>query len=248
MYLEIGSAALPNVLLVDDEADIAEALADTLRRDFHVIATTSPEEALARLRLGGISTIVADQRMPGMTGAELLAQSAAISPDTVRILLTGFADIDAVIDAVNDGGISHYVTKPWRVDAFVALVRAAAGQYAVRAENHKLVTELARMTTHANTAQTGLAAAEERQSVMADENETLRTAVQRFHDTHWHLERFQEFLPMCMECGRVKGDAGWEPVVDYLRKNSLFLSHGYCPDCAKAALSAAGVAPEALHA
>lgn len=101
------------LLLVDDEERILRSLGLLLRLQYQVLTTTDGREALQILRREKIHVLVSDQRMPIMTGTELLRQAREISPDTVRILLTGYADADAAVDAVNDGEIFRYINKPW---------------------------------------------------------------------------------------------------------------------------------------
>jgi len=73
----------------------------------------------------------------------------------------------------------------------------------------------------------------------------LQGALDELETSYWHLRKLQEVLPICMECGKVKtADATWEDVVDYLQRNALFLSHGYCPDCAEAMMEQYGIAEE----
>ena len=74
----------------------------------------------------------------------------------------------------------------------------------------------------------------------------LEHALADLSDSHWHLKKLQEVLPLCMECGKVKSGARWESVVQYLKENALFLSHGYCPDCLARKAKEWGVPPEAL--
>ena len=102
-----------SILLVDDEVDNVEALERLFRRKYNVFAATSGREALRILEREPIALILTDQRMPGMTGVELLAASQEHRPAAVRILLTGYTDIESVIAAVNSGQIYRYVTKPW---------------------------------------------------------------------------------------------------------------------------------------
>jgi signal transduction histidine kinase len=102
-----------SILCVDDEVDNVESLERLFRRKYKVFTATSGVEALRVLERERISLIVTDQRMPGMTGVELLAASREHQPDAIRILLTGYTDIDSVIAAVNSGQIYRYVTKPW---------------------------------------------------------------------------------------------------------------------------------------
>jgi len=112
--IQIGSQENPKVLIVDDETEVLNSLADLLRKDFQVFATEDIDEAEKLLVSHNMfSLVISDQRMPVKTGVEFLAQVAGTSPDTSRILLTGYADIDAAIEAVNQGQIVQYITKPW---------------------------------------------------------------------------------------------------------------------------------------
>jgi thioredoxin reductase (NADPH) len=112
----------PVLLAVDDDRDVVRAVERDLRsryaRDFTVVAASSGEEAvetLRRLSLRGdpVALIVTDQRMPGMTGVELLAQSAGLAPDAKRVLLTAYADTEVAMRAINEIRLDHYLMKPW---------------------------------------------------------------------------------------------------------------------------------------
>ncbi|MCD6060354.1 MAG: response regulator [Moraxellaceae bacterium] len=103
----------PRILLVDDEERILRSLGMLLRMHYQVFATSDGHEALAILRREKIHVLISDQRMPVMTGTELLRQARVIAPDTIRILLTGYADADAALAAVNEGEIFRYINKPW---------------------------------------------------------------------------------------------------------------------------------------
>jgi FixJ family two-component response regulator len=102
----------PTVLVVDDEPQILDSIKALLEDDFEVESETDGARALGILDDGSVAVIVADQRMPGLSGDEFLAKARETSNAT-RILLTGYADIDALVRAVNDGGIHTYVSKPW---------------------------------------------------------------------------------------------------------------------------------------
>ncbi len=101
------------VLCVDDEVDNVDALERLFRRKYRVLKATSALEAIELLKANNVSVIISDQRMPHMTGVELLAESVKLQPSTIRILLTGYTDIDSVIGAINKGHVYRYVTKPW---------------------------------------------------------------------------------------------------------------------------------------
>lgn len=122
------------ILCVDDEADNVDALERLFRRKYDVIKATSGASALKVIRERRVSVIVTDQRMPNMTGVEFLAQSMKTHPDAIRILLTGFTDIDSVIAAVNSGQIYRYVTKPWDPHDLVNTVDKAIEKYELSAE------------------------------------------------------------------------------------------------------------------
>lgn len=111
--MDIKADIKPRILLVDDEERILRSLGMLLRMHYQVYATSNGYEALDILKRERIHVLISDQRMPVMTGTELLQQARAISPDTIRILLTGYADAEAAVAAVNDGEIFRYINKPW---------------------------------------------------------------------------------------------------------------------------------------
>ncbi len=101
------------ILCIDDEPDICDALERLFRKKYRVLKATSAKEGLKILQNENVTVIISDQRMPNMTGVQFLRESLKTHPESVRILLTGFADIESVIDAINAGQIYRYVTKPW---------------------------------------------------------------------------------------------------------------------------------------
>jgi len=104
----------PTLLLLDDETNILKALARVLRRDgFRILSTTSIKEAFSLLATNDVQVIVSDQRMPEMSGTEFLSRVKAIHPNTVRIVLSGYTDLKSVTDAINEGAIYKFLTKPW---------------------------------------------------------------------------------------------------------------------------------------
>lgn len=102
-----------SILCVDDEIDNVDALERLFRRKYNVFRATSGREALKIMKQEAISVIVTDQRMPQMTGVEFLSESIKYQPEAIRILLTGYTDIESVISAINTGHVYRYVTKPW---------------------------------------------------------------------------------------------------------------------------------------
>lgn len=119
------------ILFVDDEERILRSLALQFRREYEVLTESDPNRALQRLKSESVHVLVSDQRMPGMTGAELLAAAQQIAPQTLRILLTGYSDLDAAVAALNNGGIFRYLTKPWDAQEMAFTLRQA-GELALR--------------------------------------------------------------------------------------------------------------------
>jgi diguanylate cyclase (GGDEF)-like protein/PAS domain S-box-containing protein len=140
-----GSGARDRVLVVDDEPQVLLALEDQLSDHFVVLKSETPEEALKRLdHEPGVSVVLSDQRMPTMTGDVLLSRIRERS-DAARVLVTGFADLSAVVNAVNDGHIFAYVTKPWDPEGLRMTVQVAADHVRLTrelAQERKLLLDL----------------------------------------------------------------------------------------------------------
>jgi two-component system, sensor histidine kinase and response regulator len=117
------------ILCVDDELDNVEALERIFRKKYRVLLATSGAEGLNILKGESVSLIISDQRMPKMTGVQFLSQSMKVAPDAIRILLTGYTDVESVIDAINAGQIYKYVTKPWDPVDFAVTVDKAIERY-----------------------------------------------------------------------------------------------------------------------
>jgi len=130
------------ILVVDDEADILFSLRALLRRDFEVYTAESGVQALEILKQHPVHVIMTDQRMPEMTGTELLSQTRGQYPQAIRIIFTGYADLKAVIDAVNRGEIYRYLTKPWDPDELCNVLHQACNFYDVTLERLRLLGEL----------------------------------------------------------------------------------------------------------
>ncbi|MEO5359634.1 MAG: ATP-binding protein [Nitrospirota bacterium] len=110
------------ILIVDDERDILDALSDTFMGDYEVYKASSAAEAMDILKKTPVDLVLTDQRMPGMTGSELLANIESEYPHMGKILLTGYSDITATVDAINKGRVDKYLTKPWDNDKLRRIV------------------------------------------------------------------------------------------------------------------------------
>ncbi|MGH1364522.1 MAG: sigma-54-dependent transcriptional regulator [Calditrichia bacterium] len=134
---------LPNLLAVDDEQSSLNAIKRTLRRDFNITLAKNGHAALEAMRTNEFAVILADQRMPEMTGVEFFKKAIERQPAAMRILITGYSDAEAMIHAINEGQIFYYVHKPWEPDELSLIVHRAADQYRLMSENAHLLEELA---------------------------------------------------------------------------------------------------------
>ncbi len=131
------------ILIVDDEPRVLDALEAILAAEFRVLRAGHGEEALACLAAErDVAVILTDQRMPGMTGIELLRRSQERTPDAMRIVLTAYTDVDSLMEAINTGRIYHFVPKPWDPSELLLAVRRAAERWRLQGENARLRDEL----------------------------------------------------------------------------------------------------------
>lgn len=131
------------LLLVDDEENITTSLVRLLRRDgYNILRANSGREGLELLAQNEVGVIISDQRMPGMTGVEFLSKVKELYPDTVRIVLSGYTELNSVTDAINRGAIYKFLTKPWEDDLLRANVDEAFRRYEMKMENARLNREL----------------------------------------------------------------------------------------------------------
>ena len=130
-----------NILCVDDEEDNLLVFKSYFRKHYTVFTAQSGLAALELLKNQSIDLVVSDQRMPGMTGVELFEHIREEYPDTIRIILTGYSDIQAVINAINKGKVYHYATKPWDGDELKNILDRALDAYTLRLLNRQLLEE-----------------------------------------------------------------------------------------------------------
>jgi FixJ family two-component response regulator len=133
----------PTLLLVDDEENILSALKRLLRREgYRILTSATPEGGLAILDGEPVDVVVSDQRMPSMSGTEFLRRVKTRHPDTVRLVLSGYTELQSVTDAINEGAIYKFLTKPWDDELLVANIREAFQRHAMKNENVRLAREL----------------------------------------------------------------------------------------------------------
>ena len=130
------------LLIIDDEEEILKALTRQFRRRYDVYTASSTDEGLRIMTETPIQVIISDQRMPSMSGVDFFNQVKADFPDAIRLLLTGYADIQAVIAAINDGNVFRYITKPWDPIELDTIVDEAFQRYRLIVENRLLMLQL----------------------------------------------------------------------------------------------------------
>lgn len=131
------------ILLVDDEMDALEPMEMLLMDDFRVLTASGGEQALEVMDHEDVQLIIADQRMPGMTGVELLARVRELYPRCVRLILTAYTDFEAMLTAINEGRVYRYVIKPWDPDDMLVTIRQALEFRDLMVEKGKLSAEIA---------------------------------------------------------------------------------------------------------
>ena len=137
----MGNEAI-SILYIDDEVHNLVAFKANFRRDYKIFTTESVDEALTLLRENEIQIIITDQRMPGKTGVEFLQDIIKLFPNPIRILLTGYSDIEVVIDSINKGQVFRYISKPFNDMELKMTLENAMEVYNLRKENKELIEKL----------------------------------------------------------------------------------------------------------
>lgn len=157
-HLELlQNQARPTIAFIDDEERVLRSLKMHFRQSHNVYATTNPDDLLEFVKHHDVQVVVSDQRMPQMLGVDVLSKVKAISPNTIRILLTGYADLNAVIDSVNEGEIYRYITKPWQNDELKTIINKA--------------TDIAQKTQHINLRESVAQSKETKRVLVLDDDE-----------------------------------------------------------------------------
>ena len=161
------------LLIVDDEMANIRLLERLFRQDYSCLTASSGEEAMELLDQHEVAVIITDQRMPSMTGVELLKRSAARRPHMVRILLTGYTDLEALVEAVNCGLVYMYINKPWNNDDLKLRVSRAVQHYQTNKQQHLLTANNDRLRTRIQELKSGFVRA--MSSMVQSKDEALYT-------------------------------------------------------------------------
>jgi signal transduction histidine kinase len=140
--LEANKDLQLNLLIIDDEPDIVRALTRQFRRKYNVFSTTDPMAGVSIMEKEYIQVVLSDQRMPGMTGIDFFSHIKNKYPEALRLILTGYSDIEAVIGAINEGQVFRYVTKPWNPEELETIIKEAFEKYELITKNRRLMHSL----------------------------------------------------------------------------------------------------------
>jgi response regulator RpfG family c-di-GMP phosphodiesterase len=154
------------LLVVDDEPNVCDSVHDLLRREFRVLTARNADEGFKLMQEQEVHIVMTDQRMPKVTGVELLSKVFRGHPHAVRMLFTGYADLDSIIQAINQGHIFKFLKKPWQPEELEAAVHEAAAEYDRIVEQAELMHSLREQVDQLRT----------RLAALEDEVKRLRSA------------------------------------------------------------------------
>lgn len=138
----MSAARKHTLLVVDDEPHVADSIHDLLRRQFRILKARNAAEGLKVLQEQEVHVIMTDQRMPKITGVEMLTAIRHKHPQAVRILFTGYLDLDALVQAINQGHIFKFLKKPWQPEELESMVHEAVAEYDRIVERAETITRL----------------------------------------------------------------------------------------------------------
>lgn len=165
-----------SILVVDDEPIVLTTLEKTLAHEFEVIPAASAEDALALLAHRPVDMVLADQKLPGMTGSNLLAHVKKQSPRTVRLLMTGLARFEDAVEAINTGQVSRFLVKPWNRDDLLQMLREASRTVILEKSHEDLLEQLCRLNA-------------ELEARVAQRTRELQDANHELQQKNWMLEK-----------------------------------------------------------
>lgn len=150
-----------NILIIDDEINIINALNRVLNKfDYNIISTTRPEEGIEIINSLDLDMVICDFNMPNITGVEVLKHSKQVQPSAIRILITGYYDVNIAVSAINEGNVYHYISKPWKNEEVITIIQNALKQkqeenqesnmYKYMNDSHTYLTEMADLLEESN--------------------------------------------------------------------------------------------------
>lgn len=195
------------LLFIDDEEINRSNFQQTFAEEYELLLAASGEEALEIMaQENGFALILSDQRMPGLSGAEVLAWARELAPQAERIMLTGYSEPEDIMAAINQGHVYRYILKPWTSGELRIAIIQAVERYQLKQENEALLLAL--------------------EAKNAELEELVRSRT-------LELKKLQSLLPICSYCRKVRDDKNaWHEMEVYLRQHAdILFTHGICPHC-----------------
>lgn len=252
-------APLQRILYIDDEEINLTNFKHTFEGEYEILTATDGASGLELLKqINEVALVITDQRMPGMSGFEVLQAVNGLYPDTVRMVITAYSDVEYLVNAINRGHVYRYIFKPWDELELRTSVKQAVEFYLIRKKNVKLMSWLQRMnseleqrvnerTNDLKTTNALLAMSNEELRIahsqlkkqakeLEEKNRKLVENIYELTKTKEQIDTMGKLLPICSYCKKVRNDQHyWEEVEQFvLRYNSeLDFSHSICPGCYK---------------
>jgi response regulator RpfG family c-di-GMP phosphodiesterase len=246
----------PRILYIDDEKINLVNFTQTFGRDFQIFTAGNGEEALALLaREGEMAAVISDQRMPGLTGVDLLFKVRELHPESVRIVITAYTEVPDLIDAINRGHIYKYIVKPWDNDELGVTLKNAVALYGLTRKNRELTEELIRANgSLEKRVEQRTVELEEANRMLSCTNEQLTTTQQLIQTQSREVEQLngelntkvveleealskvkilQGLLPICSYCKKIRDDRNYWLELETFMSNhgDILFTHSICPGC-----------------
>lgn len=203
----------PRLLFIDDEEINRSNFLETFGDEYEILLAGSGEEALEIMaRESTLALILSDQRMPGISGAEVLARARELAPKAERIMITGYSEPDDIMAAINQGQVYRYILKPWTSGELRIAIIHAVERHQLKEENLALLLAL------------------EKKNFELEELVRARTM---------ELKNLQSLLPICSYCRKIRDDKNaWHELETYLHQHTdIIFTHGICPHCYEKAIA-----------
>lgn len=203
----------PRLLFIDDEEINRSNFLETFGDEYEILLAGSGEEALEIMaRESTLALILSDQRMPGISGAEVLDRARELAPKAERIMITGYSEPDDIMAAINQGQVYRYILKPWTSGELRIAIIHAVERHQLKEENLALLLAL------------------EKKNFELEELVRTRTM---------ELKNLQSLLPICSYCRKIRDDKNaWHELETYLHQHTdIIFTHGICPHCYEKAIA-----------
>ncbi|MEJ2033645.1 MAG: response regulator [Deltaproteobacteria bacterium] len=244
------------ILYVDDEQVNLSNFKQLFGGDYEIFTAADGDDGLRILAdAGEMAVVLSDQRMPGMSGIDLLSAVRESCPDSVRILVTAYTETQDLLDSINRGHIYKYVVKPWEIDSLRMTLKNAVDHYRLTARNKKLMAELVELnsgleqrvrerTRELHKANSSLERSNEQLSLAHQQVQTQSTQLEQMNgelnEKVNELEKaladvkvLRGLLPICSYCKKIRDDHNyWQDLETYIRRHAdISFTHGICPEC-----------------